>query len=92
MPAGVYIGGSDPAAVDAVAARVMGFDWRRIPVIREAFALKELPISASRPEDIVIHSEIPGWSGRLADVATREFLRFEPHFGWKGHIEYVLGH
>jgi uncharacterized protein (DUF362 family) len=87
----VLIGGTDPAVVDLVAARVMGFDWRKIPVIREAFALQRLPITGVQPENIVVKSEIPEWNGRFVDIIDRRFLQFVPHFGWKGHIEYEAG-
>lgn len=88
VQSGVVLGGADPAAVDMVAARVMGFDWRKIPVIREAFNLKTMPITSLTPEDVVVQSDIPGWSGRFLDIEPNEFLHFRPHFGWKGHIEY----
>jgi uncharacterized protein (DUF362 family) len=88
IESGVVIGGTDPVAVDMVAARVMGFDWRKIPVIREAFAPRRLPITAVRPEDVEIVSDEPLWQGRFLDVEKARFLQFKPHFGWKGHIEY----
>ena len=84
----VVIGGTDPVAVDMVAARVMGFDWRKIPVIREAFNLENLPITKIRPEDVEVVSDNPEWNGRFLDIEDREFLHFKPHFGWAGHIEY----
>jgi uncharacterized protein (DUF362 family) len=85
---GIVVGGTDPVATDLVAARVMGFDWRKIPVIREAFRLESLPITAVSPEEIQVVSDVEGWSGTFPELAGREFLRFEPHFGWKGHVEY----
>jgi uncharacterized protein (DUF362 family) len=84
----VVIGGTDPVAVDMVAARVMGFDWRKIPVIREAFKLTCYPITSSRPDDVHVVSDVAEWNGRFLDIEHREFLRFRPHFGWAGHIEY----
>ena len=30
---GVYISGEDPASVDTVATTLMGFDWRKLPVV-----------------------------------------------------------
>lgn len=84
----VYIAGCDPVAVDMVAARVMGFDWRKIPIIREAFGLKDLPITSLSPEDVVVASDRPEWNGRFLDIENRDFLQFKPHFGWAGHIEY----
>ncbi|MCX6020422.1 MAG: DUF362 domain-containing protein, partial [Chloroflexi bacterium] len=36
-PAGVLLGGWHPVWVDLVGATAMGYDWRKIPMIREAF-------------------------------------------------------
>lgn len=88
----VYIAGSDPVAVDMVAARVMGFDWRKIPVIREAYSLTKLPIARTRPESVVVSSSKPEWNGCFLDVERSEYLRFRPHFGWQGFIEYENDH
>ena len=84
----VLIGGTDPVAVDMVAARVMGFDWRKIPIIREAFSLPSYPITSIRPEDVHVISDVAEWNGRYLDIENHKFLNFKPHFGWAGHIEY----
>ncbi len=84
----VVIGGSDPVAVDMVAARVMGFDWRKIPIIREAFQLGALPITTVRPEDVQVVSDVPDWNGPFLENEKKDFLHFRPHFGWTAHIEY----
>src|SRR5262249_54734555 len=84
----VVIAGTDPVAVDMVAARVMGFDWRRIPTIREAYAVSYLPLTKTRPEDVEVASDVPEWQGNFLEIERRQFLQFRPHFGWLGHIEY----
>lgn len=84
----VVIGGADPVAVDMVAARVMGFDWRKIPLIREAFSIGALPITSSTPTEVNVVSDVLDWNGTFLDVEKGEFLTFRPHFGWAGHIEY----
>ncbi len=88
VQSGVVLGGTDPVAVDMVAARVMGFDWRKIATIREAFTLRTLPITRLTPNDVILSSDVAEWSGRYTEIEDREFLTFKPHFGWKGHIEY----
>jgi hypothetical protein len=88
ISSGIVLVGTDPVAVDAVAARVMGFDWHKIPMIREAFDLTTLPITALRPEDIQIAGDVPEWRGGLESMEDRKFLAFRPHFGWAGHIEH----
>ncbi|MBW2274747.1 MAG: DUF362 domain-containing protein [Deltaproteobacteria bacterium] len=84
----VVVGGTDPAAVDAVASRVMGFDWRKLAIVREAFELEKLPVTTTRPEEIEVVSDVEEWNGPLSELESQDFLHFEPHFGWKGHVEY----
>ena len=43
----VLIAGGNPAEVDAVAARVMGFDIERLPIVSRAFDAHALPIAAT---------------------------------------------
>lgn len=75
IDAGVLLVGTNPAAVDLVAARFMGFDWRKLPMVREAFSPHELPIADFSPEDVQV---VPGLG---------EPMHFRPHFGWRGAIE-----
>jgi uncharacterized protein (DUF362 family) len=84
---GVVMIGCDPVAVDAVAATIMGFNWRRIPMIREAFKLTNFPITQLRPEDIKVHSDVADWNCSLINLEGQTTLNFRPHFGWAGHIE-----
>lgn len=35
-PCGLIIGGFDPVSVDLISAEIMGFDWRKIPTIKNA--------------------------------------------------------
>ena len=74
-PCGVLIAGTNPVAADFAAVKLMGFDWQKIPTIREAFRLADLPLIDSRPGDIEIVPELG------------ETFQFKPHFGWVGHIE-----
>ena len=88
VESGVVIGGVDPVAVDTVAARLMGFDWRKIPVIREAWALDHLPITGLVPEEIVVHADQHGWGGPFSVFEKGSYFQYKPHFGWRGHIEW----
>ena len=87
VASGVVLVGTDPVATDAVAATVMGYNWRYIPMIREAFALTSLPITQLQPEDIMVSSDVVEWNGSLSQLERRTTLNFQPHFGWIGHIE-----
>ncbi len=84
---GIYLTGTDAVAVDAVAATMMGFDWRKIPIIREAFGLKPLPLTSCQPEEIRVISNHPPWNGGLDHLRVQKHYDFIPHFGWKNHIE-----
>jgi uncharacterized protein (DUF362 family) len=85
-PAGLIVAGENSVAVDLMLARVMGFDWRAISTLRHAV------------ESIGLHplwdgcaamavSANPQWN-RLAADSLGPGLAFEPHRGWRGHIEW----
>lgn len=84
---GVVILGTDPAVVDAVAATYMGFDWRRIPTIRNAFAQHHLPISSVDPDHIKVVLQDQAKPTTLTHLAQKSARSFRPHFGWRGAIE-----
>jgi len=85
---GIIIAGADPVAIDMVCARIMGFNWRKIPTIREAFDLEMFPITDLKPDEVYVESDRPDWNGKFLDIESNEFLHFKPHFGWLGNIEY----
>ena len=81
----------DGGAADVVLSWIMGFDWRRIPVLRNAFGelAGDLPISQFRgdPAELpVLWLEGEGSQElRFADIDLN--LRFQAHPGWEGRIE-----
>ena len=77
-PAGVVLAGANPVAVDAVAARLIGFDYRKLPIVRHAFDAAPLPLVSFPHDRIAVRSNVP-----------ESLVPFEPHFGWKGHVELV---
>lgn len=84
--AGLIVVGLNPVAVDVVCAHLMGFDYRKIPMLREAFEIPDLPLANFTAEDIQCVSNVRKWCGGLRDI-SQHHLDFEPHFGWKKHIE-----
>jgi uncharacterized protein (DUF362 family) len=85
--AGLILAGTDPAAVDVVATSLIGFDYRKILHMREAFGDHPLPISAVPAGAVRTVSSDPRLArGRFFDDPPLLYT-FEPHFGWKGHIE-----
>jgi len=87
VPAGLVALGTDPADVDTVCAWLMGFDPENIPVIREAYAAGEFPISSGSWRDAIIRSAYAPWNGKIASLPRSECNTFHPHFGWIGAIE-----
>jgi uncharacterized protein (DUF362 family) len=87
VDAGVIVAGSDFVAVDVVASTFMGFDYRKIPHLAHAFDEHPLPLTRVEPDRISVESNVPEWNGTLWDIDPSRLFRFEPHFGWAGHIE-----
>src|SRR5262249_21679241 len=85
-PAGVVVAGGNPVAVDLTCARLMGFDYTKIPMLLRALEHHDWPLVTFSQRDIVVRSNDSILDQRLADLSGR-LLGFEPHFGWKGHIE-----
>jgi uncharacterized protein (DUF362 family) len=85
VPAGTVLFGIHPPSVDAACAYLMGFDPEKIPIVCRAFQCREFPLSDHQWREIVVRSNRSGWDGMLTDIS--DTFQFEPHFGWKDHIE-----
>lgn len=82
---GYLIAGFNPVSVDAVCARIMNFDFRKIPSIDRAFYLNHFPLVDYGPKDITIHYD--GHIYKFDDLPNYCCVSFKPHKGWVGHIE-----
>jgi len=82
---GYVMCGTDPVAIDAVCAALMGFDPMKIPCIAHAFAIKNHPL-CDYPYEAVC-AVIDGVEFALHKLPREKIVPFEPQFGWKGHIE-----
>jgi hypothetical protein len=87
QPSGLLVAGFNPVAIDCVAARLMGFDPFRLPVLHESFAPSDLPLATFSYQDIMVRSNRPEWNGPLTGFTDNQTLHFRPHFGWRGAIE-----
>lgn len=82
---GVIIAGTHPAAVDCVAATLMGFDWEKLKLLKGCFGGKQKRFVPFQVEDITVSSAKAAWAGNLS--AMEDVYSFRPHFGWVGAIE-----
>jgi len=87
-PSGLIIAGLNPVAVDCAAARLMGFDPLKIPLLRRAFDSHPLPLVEFPYEAISLVSNFPFWNGPLTALPPESTLHFKAHFGWAGEIEF----
>jgi len=80
--------GSNPVSVDAFCAVLMGFDPEKIPLIRHAFQSRGYALTAGKWQDIYGISNASEWCEKLGNIISKgKVFHFNPHFGWKGHIE-----
>jgi uncharacterized protein (DUF362 family) len=86
-PCGVIVAGFNPVAVDTVCATLMGFDYRKLCMLSQAWKIMNYPLVNYCPSDIVCKSNVKQWDGPFAQLEENEHLGFRPHFGWVGHIE-----
>lgn len=85
-PAGIVLAGTNPVAVDLVCARLMGFDYKRLPVLRQALDNHSFPITAFEHHEVICKSKNQQFDRPLDEFGGTN-LAFKPHFGWQGHIE-----
>jgi uncharacterized protein (DUF362 family) len=84
---GLLAGGANPLAVDAVLATVIGFDFRKIPLVAEGFAVGDLPLAHFGPGQIELRYDSDRFASLQVGEPFGEFC-FAPPAGWRGHIEF----
>lgn len=84
--AGVVLAGSNPCVLDAVAARLMGFDPMLLPQIAQAMAEHRWPIWRGELSGIRIREEGASQASSLNELAPAIPGGFRPHFGWARHL------
>lgn len=84
-PAGVIIAGTHPLATDCAAARCMGFDYEKIPMLRNAFTIKHGNFVPFSMKDLTYRTDPESIPAPLKKL--KPITRFKPHFGWRDHIE-----
>jgi uncharacterized protein (DUF362 family) len=82
---GVIIAGTHPVAVDVTAATLMGFNWEKIRLLKNAFRMKQLSFVEFDAGKIEVVSNKAEWRGGINQL--EDCFTFRPHFGWIGAIE-----
>lgn len=77
--------GNNPVSVDAVCARIMGFDPFKIPSIYYSFNINHFPIINCAYKDILIEYEQKIYN--IVNFPSQCIINCKPHPGWTGHIE-----
>ncbi|MFI4941917.1 MAG: DUF362 domain-containing protein [Burkholderiales bacterium] len=80
VASGIMLAGVDPAAVDAIACRLMGFEPGSLPLVEHAFDSHRWPIAGRRDVDVVDAGSgaTTSWEALRAAMPRT----FRPHFGW----------
>jgi uncharacterized protein (DUF362 family) len=87
VSAGIVLFGLHPPSVDAACAYLMGFNPDQVPIVRQAFQCRDLPLAEHAWKEIAVISNHLAWSRLLNSIDERETLHFKPHFAWRGNVE-----
>lgn len=85
---GVILFGSDICWVDYVCALVMGFDPRKIPLIKNSFKKMRYPLTDNSNNNVQVL--LNGSEIKPGEIGTALQGCFMPTRGWLGHIESEL--
>lgn len=77
--------GSNPVSVDAVCAKIMGFNPLKIPTIGNAFKIKKYPLVDFEYAEIKVILENIEYN--IDNLPSMFIKKFKPHRGWVNHIE-----
>lgn len=84
---GLIFLGTDPVSVDTVCVKLMGFDWKKIPIIKQSFFIRNYPICDHGYDDIRIESSIEKFNKPLHEISREDTFKFKPPIGWLDNIE-----
>jgi len=82
---GTLIGGENILVVDTAASTFMGFDYKKIKMLKFGWEEKKYPLALFNPECTKVFSNDKSIDGK--DVTACVKYKFKPHPNWKGHIE-----
>jgi uncharacterized protein (DUF362 family) len=83
-PLGTVVIGADPVTCDAVTARIMGFDPRKLRSVTHPGQIPSHPLGPWQPANVRV---VTSWGGGL-NAVYRAAITPELHvFSWQGHVE-----
>ena len=85
-PTGLILAGANALSVDLVSARLMGFDYNKIPLLYHAMAAHPFPVYYYEYNDVICISNDSKFNKSLSEFNGESFS-FKPHSGWREHIE-----
>lgn len=86
VESGFLIMGSNPAAIDYVGAKVMGFDYKKIPSLAHASYCKKYRIANFEQKDVVCEID-DRIKVAVDEIPDEKIVHFKAANGWVGHIE-----
>ncbi|OHB76615.1 MAG: hypothetical protein A2Z25_06125 [Planctomycetes bacterium RBG_16_55_9] len=87
---GMVLAGMNSVAVDLACARLMGFNYERLPVLHRALDDHSMPIARFDHDEVTCASNDRHYHRPLTEFNGMS-LSFVPHFGWRGHVELDSG-
>ncbi len=82
----MLVGGMSSLAVDFALSGLVGFDYRKIPLLANGFGIVDWPLVKFSSGDVNVAKHAVDASGCVASDEITAF-RFTPPSGWKNHIE-----
>jgi uncharacterized protein (DUF362 family) len=83
---GIIVASSDAVMMDLLICNIMGFDYEKIPMIKNSISDKQL-ISKSASE-FLVHSNIDKYDSKIiSELNFPGKWKFRPYQTWKGYIE-----
>lgn len=82
---GTLIGGENILAVDTASSTLMGFDYKKIKMLKFGWDEKKYPLAFFKPEETIIKSNDLSLNEKNVINCTK--FKFKPHPNWVDHIE-----
>lgn len=85
---GIIAVGDNPVCFDEVIATIMGFNYKKIPSIVNAREfVGKYKLCSDELKSLIISNDEKYNGKRCEEIDVKDTMKFEPTFGWKGHIE-----